>query len=77
MALQYALMFYSRDYEQMIIETDYRLSLDHLSIPDRFIGPYAIDLQRTIQFLSLTASSLQYCPRKVNMAAHALSRHGL
>lgn len=34
MALQYALIYYSQTYDSMIIETDCRLLLDHLSDPN-------------------------------------------
>lgn len=32
--------------------------------------------RRATTFLCLNASSLHYCPRKANTAAHTLSRHG-
>lgn len=77
MALQYALIYYSRNCDHLILETCCKMLLHHLSTLDKFTGPYVIDLQRTIQFLCLNSSSLSYSPRETNTAAHTLSRHGL
>lgn len=76
-AILFALIYYSRDYDRMIIETDCRLLLQHFSTPDQFTGTYRAELQRTVKFLILNEATLQYCPREVNAAAHSLSRYGL
>lgn len=77
MVLLYSLLFFARDYDRLLVETDCRLLLSCLSGPNRYTGSLRVDLERASDFLCLNGSSLQYYPRDANTPAHTLSQHGL